>query len=317
VKKAFLLLPFCLLSSLAGFSQDKNFKNEFGFRTDNDAYLAYGQDRYYTNGLFIRFRHAMKQNPEHARLAKKIWEAEAGQYMYNPYSGSTDNIQNVDRPYAAYLYGGFKMSWFKTNEDVFNVSVQAGTIGPRALGKEAQETLHSVVGFYKITGWQYQVKNEPGLNTSVDYSHLLARTGRDADIIFQSYAKLGNTFSGAGISALLRAGSINDLIHSASSNGRISNSIRDTMPSKEFFFFARPSLHFVGYNATIQGPLFSDDKGPVTYDPKRLLFSQELGVMYAKKRWTVDFSLTFQSREIETQFKSHQYGSIGMYYRFN
>ncbi|MDB5012593.1 MAG: hypothetical protein JWQ25_795, partial [Daejeonella sp.] len=39
----------------------KTYKSEFGFKSDNDAYLGYGQDRYYTNGLFLTFRHALKQ----------------------------------------------------------------------------------------------------------------------------------------------------------------------------------------------------------------------------------------------------------------
>ncbi|RZK73710.1 MAG: lipid A deacylase LpxR family protein, partial [Pedobacter sp.] len=47
-----LLLLFSQTSDLLA----QTYKNEFGFKSDNDSYLAQGSDRYYTNGLFINFR---------------------------------------------------------------------------------------------------------------------------------------------------------------------------------------------------------------------------------------------------------------------
>jgi hypothetical protein len=49
-------------------SSAQSYKNEFGFKSDNDAYLFYGQDRYYTNGLLIYFRHATDQK----KLGEKL-----------------------------------------------------------------------------------------------------------------------------------------------------------------------------------------------------------------------------------------------------
>jgi hypothetical protein len=73
----------------------------------------------------------------------------------------------------------------------------------------------------------------------------------------------------------------------------------------------------VAYDATVEGGLFREDKGPVTFDVKPLVFSQQIGGMYSKNRWTIDFSLVFKSTEIKSQAKAHQYGSAALYYRFN
>lgn len=311
-----LTILFLLFLTLQqGYSQQRNYSNEFGFRSDNDAYLAIAQDQYYTNGLFITFRHALKQG-DSSRISKKIYELEFGQYMYNANSGETNYIQEVDRPFAAYLYGGLKMNWFSKKESHIQTSLQVGTIGPDALGKEVQEALHNTVGFYTINGWQFQVNNEIGINASLNYSKIIGRK-KDEDLFLQSYLNIGNTFSGAGLGALYRIGKTNPIYNSVSYNSRISNSEKDTIPARESFFFVRPLLNFVAYNATIQGGVFRSDKGPVTYQPNRMLFTTELGYMYAKKRWTFNFSLIFQTKDLKQQLENHQYGSISFYYRFN
>jgi hypothetical protein len=317
--KRFYLCLFFSLSISNSFSQDKNYKNEFGFRSDNDSYLLYGQDRYYTNGLFITFRHAMDQSKLSEQVEKKIWEAEAGQYMFNPFTGRITSSRNIDRPFAAYLYAGGKINWFFKDEKILQASLQMGTIGPSAKGKEAQELLHKLIGFYEIKGWEYQVRDEIGVNAAVEHTRLLKRwTNNRTDISFNGYLKAGNTFAGAGTGVLFRTGDINPLFQSVSTNSRIShNSTTDSIPKKELFFFARPSLHFIAYDASIQGGLFRDDKGPVTFDPKRFVFSQELGLMYSKKRWTIDFSIIFKSREVKSRAKAHEYGSASFYYRFD
>ena len=117
---------------------------------------------------------------------------------------------------------------------------------------------------------------------------------------------------------MFRTGNLNQLFHSASTESMVSNRTSSkNLTEREFFFYARPILHYVAYNATIQGGLFRDDKGPVVYDEKAMVFSQQAGIIYAKRRWTADFSLMFKSREVKSVAKPHQYGSAALYYRFN
>lgn len=307
-----LLLP--LLISLANVVYSQSYRSEFGFRTENDSYLGYGQDQYYTNGLYLTYRQAVRNNSS-SKFIKKTWEAELGQSMYNAFSGSTASLDKVDRPFAAYLYGGAKVKLFKPNESHYQIGLQIGIIGPYALGKEAQEALHKTFGFYEVNGWQFQVKNAIGLNASLNFDKLLIRKGRK-DLTLMSYANLGNTFLGAGVGVLYRSGNINPLFKSTSLNSRLSNIVSDSLPARELFFFLRPMMNIVVYNATIQGGMFQSDKGPATFPPNRVVLSPEIGIMYAKKRLSLNFSVVFKGRELREQLRSHEYGSVGIFYRF-
>jgi hypothetical protein len=293
----------------------QNFKNEFGFRSDNDSYLGLGQDRYYTNGLFISYRHAFNQEKLSTKLANKIWEAEIGQYMYNAQSGQVRNISDVDRPFAAYLYAGAKIQWLLKNEQIFSTAINIGKVGPDALGQKAQEFLHDTFGFYKINGWQYQIANQLGINTTFNYTRLLLRKQSDNDFSLQSQINLGNTFAGASAGILFRAGRINKLFQSVSTNSRISNSKTDSIPKKELFFFTRPMLNFVAYDATVEGSSISDEI-PKNFNTNNFQYSQEFGVNYAVNRWTLNFSVLFKSKDTKSQLRPHQYGSALIYYRF-
>lgn len=296
----------------------KTYKDEFGLKSDNDAYLAYGQDRYYTNGLFLTYRHALKQLNTLKRTNKLIYEIEAGQKMFNPRSGNPKDITRIDRPFAAYLYGGLNFNWLYNSENSLKVSIQLGTIGPNAQGKEAQIFLHKTFGFYPIHGWDWQIKNEIGVNTSINYDYFLFRSpSKKADLSLSSYINAGNTFAGVGAGVLFRTGSLKQFYNTVYNNSVISNNSAIASSSNELFFYLKPMVHYVSYDATIQGGLSNEDKGPTIFDVKPLVFSQELGVMYAKRRISADFALIFKSREVQSRAKAHQYGSISLYYRFN
>lgn len=319
-KKIFLLTVSFCISCFLSEAQTKYYQSEFGFRSENDSYLAGGQDRYYTNGLLLNFRTALDQSKlRNKNLNKMILEFEAGQEIYNPQSGSILSIVNVDRPFAGYLYAGAALNLLYNSENNLKLSLQTGTIGPSSLAKEAQELMHDVVGFYEINGWQWQVNNELAINASAEYNYLLKRstTGK-VDFTANSYVNVGNTFSGAGAGIMFRTGAINPFFNSASSQSRISNNARvKNEVGREFFFYAKPMLNYIAYDATIQGGLFIKDKGSVVFDAKPVVFSQQAGAIYSQNRFTVDFSILFKTREVESLAKPHQFGSIALYYRFN
>ncbi|MBC7912765.1 MAG: lipid A deacylase LpxR family protein, partial [Pyrinomonadaceae bacterium] len=263
----FALISIISISISNTFSQTKPHKSEFGFRSENDAYLALGQDRYYTNGLFLTYRRATDQSKLTKSVNKIIWEAEAGQKMYNAQSGSIPDIKYVDRPFAAYLYAGGSLNWLYNSENTLKVTLQLGTVGPSALGKEAQTLLHDIGGFYTIKGWETQIKDELGINAEIEYNKFLYRVkSNDVDFTLTSFAGIGNTFSGIGAGILFRAGSINPLFNSASTNSTISNNAPSTsVNERESFLYAKPLLQYVAYDATTEGGLFRNDKGPITF----------------------------------------------------
>src|ERR1700709_580345 len=112
--------------------------NEIGLQSDNDSYLAQGSDRYYTDGIYIYYRHALKIN-EGSTLQNKVLGFEAGQKLFNPQTGSIfykeiNDPRYIDRPFAAYLYVGSTLNFLYKNESNLKIGAQVGFVGPNALG---------------------------------------------------------------------------------------------------------------------------------------------------------------------------------------
>lgn len=313
-----LLLALITLSLLTINAYGQQYKNEFGFRSDNDSYLAQGSDRYYTNGLFIHFRRALNQQHLKEGLEKKTYEITAGQEIYNPYSGSAADPARHDRPFAGYLYAGGALTWYYSKESILKTSAEIGTTGPGSLAEDGQELLHNTVGFYELEGWDYQIKNALAINLSAQYTRLLHRSSNQTtDFSFEGYANAGTTFSGAGAGILFRAGGLNQLFNSAYTNAVIGNNPKTkSLVKREVFFYAKPQLNFVAYDATIQGSMFNNDD-PVTFGVKPIVFAQQIGFNYSSQRFTFDFGMLFKTREVKSTAKAHQYGTISMFYRFN
>lgn len=314
----FLLFFFVIAS---GFAQDH--RNEIGIQTDNDSYLANGSDRYYTNGLFFYFHHALPvKNTDSTSLQNKILGFELGQKMFNPQTGQIPAPGFVDRPFAGYLYVASTLNLLFKNESNIKLSAQLGIIGPSSLAGVAQTWLHRTFGLYQIIGWQYQIKNDPELNLSMEYNKLLAR-GSWADISLSSYANLGNGFTGAGAGPLLRLGNFNQLFHSEStqSNVIVNNTIKPLHPH-ELFFYYKPQVNYVAYDATIQGGLFESHNDPNSQEvigtPENFIFSQQFGAAYTTNRWVYDVYVLVQTRDTKEMVHStHQWAAVKILYRFN
>jgi lipid A 3-O-deacylase len=319
----FLFLSTILLVGTA-FAQTKTYKNEAGFQTDNDGFLGQGSDRYYTAGNFGYFRHALTiKNLDSSSLQNKVLGFELGQKIYTPQSGSIPDPMYIDRPFAGYLYIGSTLNLLYKNESNLKLEVQTGFIGPHSYGQQIQDLIHSTFGFYTPTGWQYQIQDAFQVNLSAAYNRLLTR-GQIADLSFNSYVNAGTGLTGAGAGLLARLGKFNQLFNSISTTSTVSSNNRSTpLHNGELFFYYKPSINFVAYDATIQGGLFESQPGTneVTSTKTPVLFNQQFGGDLAMGHWVIDLSAIVETHETqemdETGHSTHQWGSLSVMYRFN
>lgn len=217
-----------------------------------------------------------------------------GQKIFTPYSAQVPDRKLKHRPFTAFLCTSGTYSKFYKTEKVWRFSAVIGTIG-------------------------YQLKNEIGVNLSAEYSKLLYRLpNKITDFTGTSSVPLGNTFSGANVGVLFRLGKINPLYKSVSYNSSISNNGKvNAKPKIEFLLFARPQVNHVACDATIQGGLFIKDKGPVTFKPKPLVLSPQVGINVSIPKCPVFYSLTFKSKDVKSTAVPYKYGPIGLLYHFN
>jgi lipid A 3-O-deacylase len=317
--KKLILLSVLVLSVIGVFAQTR--QSEFGIQTDNDSYLLQGADRYYTDGLFFYYRHALPVNDANSILQNKVLGFELGQKIFNPQSGKIPGADYIDRPFAGYLYVGSTLNFLYENESNLKISAQLGVVGPAAGGEGVQSFVHNTFGFYKVEGWQYQIKNEAELNLSAEYNKLLTRT-TGFDVSLASYANLGNGFTGAGVGPLFRFGNFNQLFNSVSTQSTaIANDKVAPLHKHEFFFYYKPQINYVAYDATIQGGLFETHNDPYSYEvtrtPESFMFSNKLGLAYTANRWVFNVEAIFDTRDINIMIHPDEWGSISALYRFN
>ncbi|HWD87692.1 MAG TPA: lipid A deacylase LpxR family protein [Mucilaginibacter sp.] len=322
--KIFCLL-LCFIPCVGAYAQSH--RNEIGIETDDDSYLAQGSDRYYTAGTFVYFRQGLSINGN-SQLQNKVLGFELGQKLYTPQSGSInpmdlpngDDPRYIDRPFAAYLYVGSTLNLLYKDESNLKLGAQIGIVGPSAYGRQTQQTIHRWFGLYHPSGWEYQVDNNAELNLSAEYNRLLGRADW-ADVSLTSYANLGNGFSGAGVGPMLRVGDFNQLFDSESTQSTaIKSQNFKPLHDHELFFYYKPQINFVAYDATIQGGLFGT-KSPtgmeVTSQPERFVLSNQLGVGYSGKRLVIDVAAVFQSKDTKEMQRSEQWGDVTVLYRFH
>jgi lipid A 3-O-deacylase len=312
-----LTLLTCVLGTVSVFAQTHT--TEIGIQTDNDSYLGQGSDRYYTDGIFIYYRQALKVENS-SDLQNKVLGFEVGQKIYNPQSGYVPSAQYVDRPFAGYLYVGSTLNFLYKNESNLKLGVQLGVVGPDAQGEPVQTFVHRTFGFYTPGGWQYQIKNDPELNLSAEYNKLLAR-GSWIDVSLASYVNLGNGFTGAGIGPMVRLGSFNQLFNSVSTQSTaIRNNSVEPLHKNELFFYYKPQINYVAYDATIQGGLLESHNDPnseeITLDKEPFIFSQRVGVAFTTRRFTFDIAAIFHTQEVKEMNLSEQWGTVTGVYRF-
>lgn len=312
-----LLLTFTAASVFA-----QNHRNEFGIQTDNDSYLAQKSDRYYTDGLFFYFNHALKiKGTDSTSLRNKVLGFELGQKIFNPQGGNIQGPEYVDRPFAGYLYIGSTLNYLFKNESNIKIGGQLGVVGPASFAKQTQTYVHKTFGFYTPVGWQYQIQNDVELNLSVQYNKLLARAA-GADVSLISYANLGNGFTGAGLGPLFRLGKFNQLFNSVSTQSTVSaNNAITPLTRHELFLYYKPQFNYIAYDATIQGSLFKKHNQPGTNEvvltPEHLMFSNQIGLAYTSNRWVLNAAATFHTKDATLMIRPHQWGSVTALYRFN
>ncbi|MBN9296455.1 MAG: lipid A deacylase LpxR family protein [Filimonas sp.] len=292
--------------------EQKPLRHQLSLVSDNDFYLAQYNDRYYTNGIFFNYNWVVKQPS-----AKKIIHSlQLGQLMYNPIDYEHKEPEYIDRPYAGFLFLTYSQTHFFGKESVLQFSATGGITGKPSLTQALQQWYHHTVGFKKPEGWKYQVTAEPGLNMGALYATTLFPTNNQAVAIKPVIqASLGNTFTNAKAGFLFQLGSFEKNSQSIAWNASVSNTHEKTRHNYELYFYFYPQIIAQGYNATVQGGLFVENKGLVK-DVMPFMYQHTIGGMYSEKHIYLGLSVVYQTKEARTQIQDQRYGSILFGYRF-
>nr|WP_042479590.1 lipid A deacylase LpxR family protein [Solitalea canadensis] len=309
------------------FAQDnRQYAYQVGGQTDNDSYAFTGRDRYYSNGLFFSFRKAIdsKNYATSNNIVKKIYGFELGHEIFMPFTAQKGYYSEdlIDRPYAGYIYLKGMYDFFYKKESALNLSASLGLIGPSTGVDKLQSWVHDAFGYYEPQGWEHQIKNSYGIDFTATYKKVFIKNSlenRRFDCSFIGEARLGTFFIGASAGVLLRAGGLEKMFNSAVFNAKPSSGGEGALRNSEWSFYALPMLSSVVYDATIQGNIFEPGPLPneIIKEPQRLVFSQQIGFLFTERKFGLDISYNYRSKEVVNVIKASQFGSIKFFYFFN
>ncbi|WP_194721625.1 lipid A deacylase LpxR family protein [Noviherbaspirillum malthae] len=244
---------------------------------DNDTLLLNRDDGFYTSGMSLGQASTLRGTDGAATYG---WRIAQELYTASDIKLPPAQFGPPDHPYAGWLYGGIFKEIHRNDGTSLRYGLDLGCLGPCAGGRWTQTNFHRVIDQPLPQGWSKQVRNEAGIVLHGEITPVRWRVGNAFDLAPTIQGRLGNIFTDLGIGLTARAGNLNLLPQQPALYG-----------------FLRTDVRAVGYNATLQGGLFSKDN-PHTVDPKRVVGEVEAGVVWTGQNFGARLGLVRRSNEI-------------------
>jgi lipid A 3-O-deacylase len=269
----------------------------YGVEIDNDSLLLQDRDGFYSSGARLTGSYRLRTAE---RLSTSGWRI--GQELYTPSDIKLppEQVGPPDRPYAGWIYAGLFYRTDNADGRHTELGIDVGCIGPCAGGEWTQNRLHSVLDDPRPQAWSRQVGQELGIVLTARHAPVRWKPVAWLDVTPAAHVRAGNIFTDAGGQITVRAGQLNRLPHEPTFN-----------------IFLRADGRIVGYNATLQGRLFSSDVH--TVKPKRAVGEAEAGVSWNRMPFEASFSVVRRSNEIKglpSSFGAQNFARLQVRYAF-
>ncbi len=313
------------------------YKNYLSFSYENDL-VGDGKDRYYTSGVRATYFNVDSEVPhvvEELAAAIPTFSINEttgvfysiGQNLYTPSEIDTRNVQQGDRPYAAWLYGSMGLATL-TNDHVDEVELTLGIVGPEALGEQTQKFIHShITGSQSPKGWSNQLDTEPGVILSWQRRWPRGINGDwyvDLGDNFRINAQpnvnvsVGNVYTYAGTGMMLTFGPYQDTLQDTPP--RVKPATSGTgyfdVPDQNWswYLFAGLDGRAVARNIFLDGNSFDDD-GP-DVDKKFLVGDATAGIAFTLNNYRLSYTANYRTKEFDGQPDDTLFGSVTLTSRF-
>lgn len=243
-----------------------------------------------------------------------------GQNIYTPTRTDLVIPDPTDRPYAGWSYLEFSFL-SKSSERLDTLSFQLGIIGPHSYAQQVQNEVHRFLGSGQVRGWDYQLKDEFGLNIVLERKwrlyagSLLNLVG--ADLVPHAGISVGNVQTYANTGATVRAGFQLpsdfgvQLIRPGGSGSTPTNDLDPRVSlthNFSAFVFGAADGRAVARDIFLDGNTFRD--GP-RVDRKNFVADLSYGVGMIAGPFQVTFTQAYRTREFELQHERYtSFGSL-------
>jgi len=314
--KVLSLITLALLLNTFSLFGQESYSKAISVISDNDFYVNPYQDQYYSNGLLVNY-HFLKKNYSE-KFIKSIISLNLGHSIYTPSKRYKKITTNQDRPFAAIFFGALAKANFTHQNSIKKWEFQFGVLGPAAQGEVVQNWLHRSFGMSESEGWAYQMNNLLALNINYLYlKHLFSVIDNKIDLSIYFDGSAGTLLTQFDMGFALRVGFIplNPIFNTIFFGSNLDTSENQEF-KKEVFFFLKPRVGYLVYDASISGSLFNNSS-PVRYNTIPFQTSLEIGLNVSGRRLDFSYSIFFLSKRPDNAIaKAHEYGRIQLAYRF-
>lgn len=292
------------------------------FAFENDVFV--GEDSRYTNGLAIyygkgRFKRFTPDNIPHllhhmignTYINHGIGRERAVVYgfyqaMQTPTNIVSSELQETDVPYVGLLAAEAQLfSMSDTVSDRLTLSV--GVVGPISLAREAQKTVHKVIGADDPRGWKHQIRNEPvaavELQRNLRFLYTHEQHPVEADLVIVTGGGAGNlrSYLSGGIVARIGKNLIDNFpVVSIAPNRQVNPTAFTSLSSWDAF--AGIQAAYVANEIVTNGNTFTDSHS-VELDHTQLQVSMGLG--WNEQKWAFNIVISdFIGNGIEDPYGS-------------
>ncbi len=301
------ILVLILLFMHSACAQQRVYDHAVTVQSDNDNFAGHLKDGYYTNGLLIRYSYLPRHFKTHSPVIKATSWYSIGQQIFTSESIDDEFLFMIDRPFSAYLYLQKGYQLFYKNGRALKLSISAGLTGKGAGGKQVQNTFHDIMKLIHTRGWDYQLRTAAAISAEAEGFSIAGKqkkTGPATHFYYQ--VRTGSVFDDLTAGVLMRFGKKQPLVSSCFTEANLGADA----PSREIFFYLWPRLRYQVYNATVQGGLFMNDKGPFTAPLQHGQWIAESGFCVSGKQQSFTLAITAQAREARTMRHNMVFGSV-------
>jgi lipid A 3-O-deacylase len=282
-------------------------------------------DRYYVNGLRGSYTSGEGDLPPFLQeIGHTLWgdgsqriSFEVGQLIFTPLR-TLEPYPIGDEPYAGVLLAG--VSLLEDHNDTRNIlNLQAGLVGPDALGKQVQNGFHSIIGMGPNPWCCEQIQNEPVVELTGERIwrvRLGDFGGMETDVLPDVTIGVGNLRDYALTGAVFRIGQglASDFGVSRVRPGMTGGDAYTPVRPFDWYLFGGFDGQLVAHDITLDGNTFGD--GPSV--PRNWLVGElELGAAFMFNNWRVSYTQVFETHTFRgEQGGLHQFGSLALSARF-
>ncbi|MFU8837340.1 MAG: lipid A deacylase LpxR family protein [Thiohalomonadaceae bacterium] len=324
-----LLLLAILPMQAAVQAQQDNSPLFVSIQLENDFFANTG-DRHYTHGsqlAFAEFKEPSRWMADLAELAPLYRHGERlnmlsytlGQKLFTPENIHSSELQEDDRPYAAYSYLSFSLMSQLEDDGRFKhgnmLELTLGLVGPAALGAQLQTESHRLFGNALPEGWDHQLNNE--LILGLAYTSFwrsirpLGQGGLQLSSVPHLGLSLGNAYTHASAGGLFRFGTRldRDLSPPSIGPGFPGLALFETGGQSSWYLYAGLEGRWVLRDIFLDGNSLG---GSHRIEKEPLVADLQYGLVWTFERFRLSLSQMRRSPEFKGQRRNTHYGALNL-----